>query len=149
MGYMPNNVNVTDFDINDLLWNLEEYHRKSDNTGTVSLCDEIICAFHKPDSVMRIYYSNSEVKFNLWVNGDDLKYPRYVIKIYNSIEASQSKGSILMITIHSWDYKTMMSVMCFKGPVYQMRKNLTFNENKALGEWICGFDKGKRGSDED
>lgn len=149
MNHMPNNVNVIDFDVNDLLWNLEEYHCKFDNAGTVSLCDEITGAFHDSDSVMRMYYSDSKVEFDLWVNGDNLKYPRYVINIYDSIEASQSKGSVLMMTIHLWDYKTMTSVMRFKGPVYQMRNNLTFSENKALGEWVCGFNKEKRDNNED
>ena len=146
---MPNNVNVVSFNIYDLLWNLEEYRRKFDDAGTVSLCDEVIGTFHDPDSVMRMYYSDFEVEFNLWVNGDDLKHPRYVFNIDNSITASQSKESILMMIIHFWDYKTMTPVMRLKGPVYQMRKNLTFNENKALGEWVCGFDKEKRGNNED
>lgn len=143
---MPNNVNVMDFDIHDLLWNLEEYRRKSSNEYTIMFCGNMIGDLHDSNSVLRVFYGDSELEFRLWIDGDDAKYPRYVINVWESIEASKSKGSILMMTIHLWDYKTMTPVMRFKGPVYQMRKSLTFNENKALSEWVCGFNKEKRGN---
>ena len=149
MSNMPNNVNVLDFDIYDLLWNLEEYHRKSTDANTVLLCDRMIDNLHDSDSVLRVFYSDFELEFRLWVNGDDPKYPHYIINIWESVEASKSKGSILMMTIYLPNYETKKPLMRFRGPVYQMRGSLTFNENKALGEWVCGFDKEKKGNDED
>lgn len=143
-----NNVNVKNFNVHDLLWNLEEYHREFDNPDVVVLCDEIIDAFHDFNSVMKVYYCDSELEFDLFVEGDDIRYPRYVIKIWESIEAAPSRGNILMMGIRLLDYETKVSVMRFKGPVYQMRRQLTFSENKALGKWVCGFDKGKVSNDE-
>lgn len=149
MSYMPNNVNVIDFDIYDLLWNLEEYHRKSINTNTILLCGSMIGAFHDSNSVLRVWYGDSKSEFRLWMDGDDPKYPHYVINIGESVEVAPLKGSVLTMIVYLFDHKTKIPVMYFKGPVYQMRKGLTFNENKALGEWVCGFDKEKKGSNED
>ena len=62
---MPNNVNVMDFDIHDLLWNLEEYHRKSTDEYMIMLCDKMIDNFHDSNSVLRVFYGDSELKFRL------------------------------------------------------------------------------------
>lgn len=145
---MPNNVNVMDFDVHDLLWNLEEYHRKSNNAYTIMFCDNMIGDFHDPNSVLRVFYGDSELKFRLWVDGDDPKYPRYVINVWESVEASRSKGSILMMIVYLRDYETCKTLLKFRGPVYQMKKSLTFSENKTLGEWVCGFDEERKGNNE-
>ena len=146
MSNMPNNVNVMDFDIYDLLWNLEEYHRKSTDEYTILFCNKMIGDFHDSNSVLRVFYGDSGLEFRLWVDGDDPKYPRYIVNVWESIEASRSQGSILMMIVYLLDYETKKPMLKFRNPVYQMRKSLTFNENKALGEWVCGFDKEKRGN---
>lgn len=54
-----------------------------------------------------------------------------------------------MMESHLLDYETKRTLSKLRGPVYQMRKSLTFNENKALGEWVCDFDKERNGNNED
>ena len=138
-----------DFDVHDLLWNLEEYHRKSTDEYTIMLCDKMIGDFHDSNSVLRVLYSYFELKFRLWVDGDDLKYPRYTFNVWESVNEYRSKGSILMMEGRLLNYETKSVLSKFRGPVYQMRNNLTFSENKALGEWVCDFDKERNGNNED
>lgn len=147
MSNLPNNVNVMDFDVHDLLWNLEEYHRKSTDKYVIILCNKMISDFHDSNSVLRVFYGDSKLEFRLWTDENDPKYPRYIINVWESIEASRSKGSILMMIVYLWNYETKEPMLKFRGPIYQMRKSLTFNENKALSEWVCGFDE-KRSNDE-
>lgn len=113
------------------------------------LCDKMIGDFHDSNSVLRVFYGDFELEFRLWADEDDPKYPRYTIDVWKSVNESRSKGSILMMESHLLDYETKRTLSKLRGPVYQMRKSLTFNENKALGEWVCDFDKERNGNNED
>lgn len=81
MSNMPNNVNIMNFDVHDLLWNLEEYHHKSTDEYTIMLCDKMIGDFHDYNSVLRVLYGDFELEFRLWADEDDPKYLRYTIDV--------------------------------------------------------------------